>query len=290
MSTSSEKSVATKFRGAESLILAADVWGNPDAPAVLLAHGGGQTRRAWDKAAAVLAANGWRAVALDLRGHGESEWSPSGDYSIETFGDDLLAVADQLGGQPSVVGASLGGLAALVAEGETRPGSFATLTLVDIAPRMAPEGVAKIVGFMGAHVEIGFDSVEAAADVIASYTPRRRRPTDLSGLAKNLRQDEHGRWRWHWDPAFIKNVSQTRGERRDERLDEAAERLQLPVHLIRGRSSELISEECAQHFLSLVPHARFTDVAGAGHMVAGDRNDAFVEAVLQFLGQWKAGR
>lgn len=290
MSTTSEKPVATKFRGAESLILAADVWGSPDAPAVLLAHGGGQTRHAWDRAASALASKGWRAVALDLRGHGESDWSPTGAYEIETFAQDLLAVADQLGGKPSVVGASLGGLAALVAEGETRPGSFATLTLVDIAPRMEPDGVAKIVGFMGAHADEGFESVEDAANVIAAYIPHRQRPTDLSGLAKNLRQDQYGRWRWHWDPAFIKNVSQTRGERRYERLDEAAERLQLPVHLIRGKSSELISEESAQHFLSLVPHARFTDVAGAGHMVAGDRNDAFVEAVLQFLGQWKAGR
>ncbi len=166
--------------------------------------------------------------------------------------------------------------------------SFATLTLVDIAPRMDRDGVAKIVGFTVAHAEAGFASVEEAADVIAAYLPHRERRRDLSGLAKNLRQDKSGRWRWHWDSAFIRNSAQTRGERRYERLDEAAARLQLPVHLIRGKSSELISEENAQHFLSLVPHARFTAITGAGHTVAGDRNDLFVEAVLQFLQRWLA--
>ena len=272
-----------QFTGAEGQTLAADTMGVDDALPVILAHGGGQTRLSWRRTQERLAAAGLRAIAIDLRGHGESQWSSSGHYRIEDFADDLLCVAHALGTPPALVGASLGGLSGLIAEGEIRPGSFASLTLVDIAPNMEPAGVARVMGFMAAHLETGFASAEEAAALGDSYRPREGRRTTAERIAPYVRKGQDGRWRWHWDPRFITSVMSSRGEARMERLAEAARRLACPVHLIRGGSSDLVSPEGAAAFLDLVPHARFTDIAGAGHMVVGDRNDAFADAILTFL-------
>lgn len=272
------------FSSADGLVLAADAFGSPESPPVLLVHGGGQTRHAWSGAARELANRGWYAVALDLRGHGDSQWSPDGDYQLERFAEDLVGVAGQLGRAPALVGASLGGLAGLLAEAVIAPGTFSSLTLVDITPDMEASGVAKIMGFMGAHLEHGFESPEAAADAIAAYLPHRARPSDLSGLAKNLRRQADGRYRWHWDPRFVACAHEEHERRPRRDIDEHLSRLDLPLHLIRGRMSELVSEAAAKRFLDLVPHAAFSDVANAGHMVSGDRNDAFNSALTGFLG------
>jgi pimeloyl-ACP methyl ester carboxylesterase len=137
-------------------------------------------------------------------------------------------------------------------------------------------------------MEDGFGSLEEVADAIAVYNPHRPRPSDLSGLRKNLRQRPDGRWAWHWDPRFISGRFGSQDETRSslvdpERLRVAAKKLTIPVLLVRGRMSDLLSEEGAQELLELVPHARLADVAGAGHMVAGDRNDLFNDAVVSFL-------
>lgn len=273
------------FRTADGIDLAADRYGDPTRGSVLLAHGGGQTRYAWAKTAAALRALGWEAISVDLRGHGDSGWSPTGDYQIERFAEDLAGVAREIGGQPALIGASLGGLAGLYAEAEVAPGAFSSITLVDIVPSMDPNGAAKVMEFMSAHVAQGFGTLEEAADVIAAYLPHRPRRTDLSGLAKNLRQRADGRFRWHWDPNFVNGVHRGRTLRDADRFQAGLVNLDLPVHLIRGRLSELVSREAAEAFVAQLPNARFTDVAGASHMVAGDRNDAFLDSVVGFLEQ-----
>lgn len=271
------------FLGDEAVALAADSYGTPNRGTVLLAHGGGQTRHAWAKTGERLAAAGWRAVALDLRGHGDSGWSPSGDYRMHRFAADIVRVADQLGGKPALVGASLGGIAGMMVETLVAPATFSSLTLVDITPRMESDGVAKVMGFMSARVTDGFASLEEAAETIASYMPNRPRRTDLTGLGKNLRQHPDGRYRWHWDPRFVTSVMESRDTHSMEDFRTRVGDISIPVHLIRGRMSELVSQEAAQEFLTMLPQATFTDVENAGHMVAGDRNDAFIEAVVGFL-------
>jgi pimeloyl-ACP methyl ester carboxylesterase len=277
--------VRLRFSGDEGVMLVGETYGAPERGTVLLAHGGGQTRHAWTKACSSLAACGWRAVAIDLRGHGDSEWSPSGDYRIQRFAADLVHVAAELGPRPALVGASLGGIAGMVVEGMSAPGTFSSLTLVDVTPQMDPSGVAKVMGFMSERVEVGFADLEEAADFIARYLPHRPRPKDLSGLAKNLRLHPDGRYRWHWDPRFVGSVAESRGSYASGGFQDRLGAIEAPVHLIRGRMSELVSREAADAFLAAVPHARFTDVEDAGHMVAGDRNDAFVDAVLRFLNE-----
>jgi len=276
------------FQG-HRLQLVCEVFGDADDPVILFAHGGGQTRHAWKNAAAELAAAGYRCVVLDLRGHGESDWAADGDYTLGAFGADLASVADQIIGNgqraPHIVGASLGGLGAIVAAGQIRPSAFRSLTLVDITPNMDPGGVAKIVGFMGEHAHEGFSSVEEAADVVSRYLPHRPRPAQIEGLQKNLRRHPDGRWRWHWDPAFISGVMKRSAISSVSDLEAAVRALEIPIHLIRGRMSELVTEESVSQFRSIAPDATYTDIAGARHMVAGDRNDVFTGAVRRFLDQ-----
>ncbi len=256
---------------------------------VLLAHGGGQTKRAWKRVTAMLAATGFRTIALDLRGHGESAWAADGAYDILDFAQDLVAIAGALDQAPALIGASLGGLAGIMAEGRVAPGSFASLTLVDITPKMEAGGVARVVGFMAAHAREGFASPDDAARVIAEYLPHRPSRKASSGLAHYLRRRDDGRYYWHWDPAFIDGVMRRHAEGGDDSdfghsaLGEAAARLALPVHLIRGGSSDLVSPEAAAHFLALVPNAAYSDIADATHMVVGDQNDAFGDAIVDFL-------
>ena len=278
------------FTGHDGLSLLASVVGTEGGAPVLLAHGGGQTRRAWRGVARLLGAHDFCAIALDMRGHGESSWAPNGAYSIHDFAEDLIAVARNLGERPHLIGASLGGLAGLIAEGGIAPGTFASLTLVDITPRMESVGVDRIVGFMSAHAREGFASPDKAAKIISEYLPHRPSRAASVGLQAYLRRKENGRYYWHWDPAFIEGVTRSRtsdgklsGQGRDA-FSAAAASLRLPVHLIRGGSSDLVSPDAAAHFLELAPHAEFSDIAGATHMVAGDQNDAFGQAILRFLG------
>lgn len=274
------------FRGADGLRLVADAFGDPAAPPVLLLHGGGQTRHAWSGTGEVLAAAGWYAVSLDLRGHGASEWCPRGDYRHAAFAADTAAVARTFDRPPVLVGASLGGLSSLFALGDARrtgaPPLASALVLVDIATRMQIDGAKRILAFMSAHPD-GFADLHEAADAIASYNPHRPRPKDVSGLEKNLRRHADGRYRWHWDPAFVEGRLTPSALDDLRSLDAAAKGLDIPTLLVRGRQSDLLSEEDARHFLELVPHARFVDVSGAGHMVAGDRNDHFSRSVVDFL-------
>ena len=281
--------MTTYLTGANGLRLAADVGGPDDGPTVVLLHGGGQTRHSWAGTWRVLVEAGWHAWSLDLRGHGESDWSEDGDYSLDAFAGDIVAVTATLPSPPILVGASLGGLTSLVAVTEAPdPEQVArALVLVDVAHRVEVAGRERIGAFMTGNID-GFASLEEAADAIAAYNPHRPRPTDLSGLAKNLRQRPDGRWVWHWDPRFVMgkfgSADETRASVIDpHRLEAAVDALRLPALLVRGRSSDLLSEEGAQDFLARVPHAEFADVAGAGHMVAGDRNEVFNRAILDFL-------
>ncbi|MCX8070911.1 MAG: alpha/beta hydrolase [Candidatus Binatia bacterium] len=271
-----------EFVGFRGVRLRGESWGSPSAAPVLFLAGGGQTRHAWGDTAAQVAARGWRAITLDLRGHGESDWAEDADYSIESFVQDLHAVVQSLGQSPVLVGASLGGITGLLLAGERNPQAFSGLVLVDIAPRMEPDGVQRIVDFMRRHLD-GFASLEEAADAVASYLPHRPRPKDLSGLEKNLRRDPSGRYRWHWDPEFVLGPKRPDASRQPKRLLAAARRLTIPTLLVRGRMSDVISYDSVREFLEAVPHARYVDVEQAGHMIAGDRNDVFSAAVIDFL-------
>lgn len=261
------------------LSLAADIAGPKGAPTVVLGHGGGQTRHSWDKAEQQLARAGYFAINYDLRGHGDSDWSTDGDYSLEARADDLAAVV-RFGSPPfALVGASLGGITAMVAA--SRGLTPAALVLVDIVPKMSARGVAKITAFMTGNPD-GFASLEAAADAISAYYPDRPRPKDLSGLKKNLRQGADGRWRWHWDPSWMHSP---RGDPREllNIMDAADWTDRVPTLLVRGMKSDIVDDDGVEDLRRRIPKLEIADIRGAGHMVAGDKNDEFNGAVIDFL-------
>lgn len=278
--------VPTLFVGANDLILQASRYGEITAPIVLLLHGGGQTRHAWADTARTLAGAGYCAITLDARGHGESDWCAHGDYSTESLVADLNAVIHSLPATPIIVGASMGGLTSMLALGENASLPCSALILVDVAPRLEQQGVRRIIEFMRRHQD-GFDSLEQVRDAIAAYNPHRPPPSDLSGLCKNLRQRDDGRLYWHWDPAFLDHArlptETNNGMFEQVRLERAARKLSMPLLLIRGYQSDVLSDQGARELLDLAPHAHYVVLNQAGHMVAGDRNTIFTEAVLDFL-------
>lgn len=277
-----------QYSGAGGMTLAADVGGDPAHSSIILMHGGGQTRYSWGRAARELVRMGYHVISLDLRGHGESAWATDGDYSMDAFVADLRAVIATLAKPPALVGASLGGITALLAIGESVTPIARALVLVDVVPRIEPAGGEAIVNFMRANPE-GFSSIEEAADAVARYLPHRPRPKNADGLKKNLRLAENGRLYWHWDPGFVSGI-----ERFDTvdfrcRLEAAARSISLPTLLVRGKLSEVVSAQGARSLLELIPHAEYVDVEGAGHMVAGDKNDTFNAAIEDFLGRTLGG-
>lgn len=273
--------ILSHLDGGDGLSLAVETRGAPDAPPVLFAHGFGQSRRSWVRTASALAEGGWRTVTFDARGHGDSGRAPDGAYHLESFVADLLVVADSLGEPPVMVGHSMGGLLAMVAAGEVRPAPFRALVLVDITPRWEASGVARILGFMREHLD-GFASLEEAARKVAAYAPGRTRSRSAEELARLLQRGDDGRWRWQWDPALLDTIA-VEGERHQQRLLEAARGIDVPVLLVSGGRSDVVSERTVAEFLRNVPSAEHVEVPHATHAVAGDDNDAFTAVLAYFL-------
>ncbi|MFD1818753.1 alpha/beta fold hydrolase [Pseudarcicella hirudinis] len=274
-----------QFEVAKDFYLTADVFGNADNPPVVLLHGGGQTRHSWGDTAAKFAGQGYYAIAFDARGHGDSSWSEEGAYRIEDLVKDLKSLIANLKGKPALVGASLGGMTSLVAEGEAEESICSALVLVDIAPKTEQKGIERIFAFMSSNTH-GFASLDEAAEAVAAYLPHRTKPEDHSRLEKNLRLREDGRYYWHWDVQMLKlwkSLGPDQMTRNEERMYEAAKKLNVPTMIVRGGMSDVVSEKIMAEFLDAVPHVRSVNVSGAGHMVAGDSNHAFTNAVLDFL-------
>lgn len=291
------------IRTGEGLTLVGDEWGDPSGPPVLMLHGAGQSRHAWKRTSATLSDAGWFVLAVDARGHGDSDWSAERRYDMDDTGGDVLDLLERFDRPPVVIGASMGGMAALAAQDLANQatgdqalvpdgGLFRALVLVDIAPGFTFDGAVRVIDWMAANPD-GFSSLQEASDAMAAYNPHRPRPKDLSGLRRVLRQGEDGRWRWRWDPDYIlskpgfanqdREAMRIHMERMNDRLMGAARSIDQPLLLVRGGQSDLVTPEVARAFVDAVPGTEFVDVAGTGHMVAGDDNDAFTAAVVEFL-------
>jgi pimeloyl-ACP methyl ester carboxylesterase len=270
-----------QLRSADGVSLAIEHFGDSASPAIVFAHGFGQTRQAWTNTAAHLAGSGWHCITTDARGHGESGWRDDGAYDFAQFIDDLVrtAVASTDLEKPVLVGASMGGLLGIRAQAEQAP--FRALVLVDITPRWEAAGVERVLTFMRAHPQ-GFASVDEAADAIAHYLPHRAERKSPERLRSMLVPTANGRLRWHWDPRLL-DVIPDDGARQQEHLLDAARQIRVPTLLISGERSDIVSDATIGEFLHCVPHAQHVRVARATHMVVGDRNDAFTAAVEQFI-------
>lgn len=250
-----------EFRGAGDLRLAGDCWGRDGDPAVLLLHGTGQTRHSWKNTGLHLAARGFRVVAVDTRGHGDSAWAQSAaEYAVDTLARDVCAVVEEIGEPVTIAGASLGGLTALQVAGALGAARVRKLVLVDVVPRIEKRGGTRIRSFMEGNPD-GFGSLEEAADAIAAYLPHRTRPHSPEGLRRNLRQRPDGRWRWHWDPQFLRKPDQNLDAWVQE-LESVAAGLGVPILVVRGALSDVVSREAVEDFVAAVPGARFVELSG----------------------------
>lgn len=277
-----------EFSGANGITLVADEWNreaaaqgeHADRPAIVMLHGGGQNRFSWKNTGQILADEGFHVVALDTRGHGDSDRAPNAEYAVETLTADVLHVLDDIGHPAVLIGASMGGLTSILVAHQAGEQRVTKLVLVDVVPRFEKRGSARIRDFMFDHID-GFESLEQAAEAVAAYLPHRTKPRSPDGLKKNLRRRD-GRWYWHWDPAFLTKPEDD-PELRTEKFEQAAMSLTIPILLIRGKLSDVVSPEGVQDFLSKVPHAEFVELSDAGHTAAGDDNDAFSSAVVAFV-------
>lgn len=269
---------AQRFITRDGVRLVADVGGDPCAPTVVLMHGGGQTRHSWSGAMRALIDAGYHVINYDARGHGESDWSRDGDYSMSLRARDLGDVVAEVTGPIALVGASMGGATALFAIGERSAPRPAALVMVDIVPKPNVAGTERIRAFMAANPE-GFADLDEAADAVAAYNHHRPRPKDPSGLAKNLRR-RGGRWFWHWDPRMLDGINI---DMRGEVMTRYAASIDFPTLLVRGMASDIVDEAGVAAFHTALPSLEVFNVGGAGHMVAGDRNDAFNDGVIGFL-------
>ncbi|MGV3511473.1 MAG: alpha/beta fold hydrolase [Novosphingobium sp.] len=260
------------------LAIVADELGDAHMPTVILGHGGGQTRHSWDRAGQDLAEAGYHVINYDLLGHGESDWEPDGDYSLERRARDLGAIAERASGPFAFVGASLGGLSAMAAA--CHGAVPVALVLVDVVVRLSETGVDRIIGFMSANPQ-GFGSLDEAAEAISAYYPDRKRPSNADGLRKNLREGADGRLYWHWDPRFL--TGGRPGVSLEEMFAKAEWTQTVPTLLVRGMKSDIVTDEGVDHLAGQIKRFEIADISGAGHMVAGDRNDLFNAAVIDFL-------
>ena len=289
MSATRSEPQTVKFRGSDDLVLVADEWNHGAATAaasdgsrasILLLHGGGQNRFSWKNTGQILADEGFHVVALDSRGHGDSDRAPNANYTVDALCADTLAVLDQIGRPVILIGASMGGMTGMLVADVAGPEKVTKLVLVDVVPRYDKDGSARIRDFMASGVD-GFETLEEAADAVAAYLPYRTKPRSPEGLKKNLRLRD-GRWYWHWDPAFLTAPNDDAFVRM-QKLEQAVADLRIPILLIRGKLSDVVSPEGVKDFLAKVPHAEFVELSDAGHTAAGDDNDAFSDVVVQFV-------
>ncbi len=289
---------AAMFKGASGNTLVGDVYGEEGPPVLLLHGGGGQTRHAWKKNGDLIARMGRVAYAVDQRGHGDSEWVADGAYQYTDFAADARVLGDtwpsaaacgRRWSAPRSGGWRRCSATASRANRQARCSTFRPWCWSTSRRGSMSKACRRSRASCGAQLREGFGSIAEAADAVAAYLPHRPRPRSHEGLKKNLRLHPDGRWRWHWDPRFLEgNRRIGAGSEEVERaLVSAAKRVTIPALLVRGASSELVQEEHARDFLKLVPHASYIDVSGARHMVAGDRNDQFANAIERFLSNLK---
>ena len=275
--------MTTFFEGEGGIRIASDILGPVAGPLVTLAHGGGQTRHSWRDTADGLANRGYRVIAIDLRGHGESGWTSAEAYNLSSYAADIEAVirVNASNAGVTLVGASLGGMASTVAAAQMEDIRINALVLVDVVPRFDRAGSARIRQFMNAHLG-GFTTLDEAAAAVAAYKRNRPPPTDTSGLMKNLRTGEDGRLYWHWDPARLRAGDAINAEE-IALLERSSQKITAPVMLVRGGQSDIVGDAGVEALRKIIPHLQVAEVADAEHMVASDNNAVFGELLIDYL-------
>ena len=254
-------------------------WGNADRPPMLLLHGGTQTAHSWDFFALAMRPH-FHVLALDQRGHGDSDWAPDGDYSLEAHQRDIHGFVQAAGLERFVlIGLSLGGRNSLVYTA-THPEGVRALVIVDVGPETRRDGRRQIREFVTTTDEL--DSVEAFAQRAQQHNPRRPISQLMGSLRWNLKQLPNGKWTWKYDKLLRTPGYRIPGGSR-EYLWDCATRLSCPTLVVRGGESLVLDRDGAERLREAVRGSQLVEVPHAGHTVPGDNPLGFEMAVRPFL-------
>jgi esterase len=255
-------------------------WGRAGAFPIVFQHGGSLTARTWDLVCLALR-DRYHCIAVDLRGHGDSEWPPDADYGFEAGERDILNLADHLGlGKFVLVGMSWGGLYSMQFAGD-HSDRLAGLVLVDVGPDLNLESARRIVNFTRTDIEM--DSVEDFVVRSLRFNPRRSAALLRRSLLHNLRRLPSGRWTWKWDRRRMEDLDYEAMAERHARLWDQVRRVGCPALVVRGAGSDVLTAEDADRLAAAFPDGRCVEVPNSGHTVQGDNPAGLVEALRPFL-------
>ncbi len=255
-------------------------WGDPDAPPILMLHGMAQSAHAWDFAALAFS-DRYRVLALDQRGHGDTDWAPDGDYSLDAHVGDLTSFIETLDLRGIVlVGLSMGGRNAF-SYAALRPDRVRALVIVDIAPESARSGASAIRNFIERVDEL--DTFDEFVERVKGYNPRRSDAQIRGSLAHNLKRLPNGRWTWKYDKALRSPSRPQPGPEYTARQWDYVERVRCPTLLVRGAYSKVVSQEIAEKTLRRLQNGSLAVIQDAGHLVPGDNPPGFHQALQDFL-------
>jgi esterase len=257
-------------------------WGTPGKTPILFLHGGGLNAHTFDLVCLSLRLT-YHCMALDQRGHGDSEWSPVLDYGIVAGAGDIEALATALGlRQYVLVGMSLGGLNAIKYAGR-HSGDLAGLVIIDVGPEVQTHGIGRIRAFREELPEGG--TLDDYVDRAMQFNPRRNPDILRRSLMHNLRRTPSGNLTWKWDPRpRLDDAARQAMDAQRTELWSDVDRISCPTLVIRGANSDVFSEENAERLTARLKRGRAVDIEDAGHTVQGDNPAGLLRELRTFLG------
>jgi pimeloyl-ACP methyl ester carboxylesterase len=254
-------------------------WGRPEAPPIVLLHGGGQSAHTWDPCCLIFARR-YRCLALDQRGHGDSDWSPAGAYEIQDHVRDIAGFVDRLALHgPIMVGMSMGGINA-TAYAVQYASRLRALVSVDVGPDVQFEPVQRLMQGLGAYRH--FESPDDAAERLSRLGARRAKSLLKDTLSRNLRQESEGSWTWKYDPRTLLGLSAEDILAPRKPLWGVLCRITCPVLVVRGGDSEIFSKADAAEFARRLPRGTCATVSNARHSVQTDNPSGLAEVIMAF--------
>lgn len=256
-------------------------WGDAGKPTIVMLHGIQQQSHSWDFISLPLSVD-YHILAVDQRGHGDSDWSPDGDYSTDAYVGDVSALVSTLGLKDfHLIGHSMGGRNSLAWASQSQ-GMLKSLTIVDTGPETQRRGSDRIQRFRELPDEL--DTLEEFAQRVMEYTGRTREQT-LGALKYSIRQREDGKWTWKYD-----KVIRVRGFRppawTSDQLWAGWRKIDCPALVVRGERSDIFADEIMQRMAQEHHDCTTVTVSNAGHLVQGDNPPEFLTAVKGLLGRF----
>jgi esterase len=255
-------------------------WGNEGLQPILFLHGGALTAHTWDLCCLALREE-FHCLALDQRGHGDTDWAPDADYSITAQREDVRGFVDKLGLHRFVLaGMSMGAINAL-AFAIHYPEKLSHLVIIDAGPEIRRPGSSRIRDFVngGANPE----TLDAIIERALAFNPRRDPKILRRSLMHNLRQQADGNWVWKYDRKRFQQMDRDVHTAERRALAEGLTKVTVPTLVVRGAESDVFHEEDAERLVQRLPDGRYVTIPRAGHTVQGDNPKDLAEALREFL-------